>query len=87
MPVFVTGDLAEWTPGRSAVATFFSGWSPRRVLGNAALPSGLPFALLLTALIAGLMFAAVHLAAGPQIGHVAGPMGGSAPVTPPAWAR
>ena len=66
VPVFVTGDLAEWTPQRSAFRTLFSGWIPKRLLGNAALPSGLPFSLLVTALIAGLMFAAVHLAAGLQ---------------------
>ena len=66
LPVFVTGDLAEWTPRGSARATFFSGWTPARAIGNATLPSGLPFALLLAALIAGLMFAAVQLGSGPQ---------------------
>ena len=71
-PVYVTGDLGEWTSDRSVRKTFFSGWAPRRVLGLATLPSGLPFALLLTALITGLMFAAVHLAAGPQIVHIRG---------------
>ena len=92
VPVYVTGDLTEWTPRRSAWATFFSGWPPRRALGVAALPSGLPFALLLAALIGGLMFAAVHLAAGPQVFLMRGAMrtgvsvtAGLAAVTPLLW--
>ena len=54
VPVMVTGDL-EGRQGRRR------GMLPR-IFSDAALPSGLPFALLLTALVVGLTLAAVHYA-------------------------
>ena len=53
VPVMVTGDLESGSRGRRGL---------RRVFSEAALPSGLPFALLLTALTMGLTLAAVHYA-------------------------
>lgn len=54
VPVMVTGDL-EGRQGRK--------WGiVPRIFGNAALSSGLPYALLLTALVVGLTLAAVHYA-------------------------
>ncbi|MBV9852344.1 MAG: hypothetical protein JO250_21990 [Armatimonadetes bacterium] len=84
VPVFVTGDLTEWPPRRHTLAAFFSGWTPRRAFGDAALPSALPFALLLTALIAGLMFAALHLSVGQR---VVMPFGIGMRGAMPLWAR
>ena len=52
VPVLVTGDL-ERDPKQKA-------WSVRRVFTDARLPSGLPLALLLTVLVAGMTLAAVH---------------------------
>ena len=58
VPILVTGDLEGWGGRWQALAR---GWSPRRIFGDATLPSGLPFALLLTALVMGLTFFATHL--------------------------
>lgn len=49
VPVIVTGALEHW-PG-----------NPRRIFGNATLSTGLPFALLLTAVILAVTYAAIHL--------------------------
>jgi len=56
VPVLVTGDRADWADGSARRP-----WSPRRVFGDATLPSGLPLALLLTALVLGMTLAAPHL--------------------------
>ncbi len=53
VPVLVTGDREDWNSAAN--------W-PLRVFRSAALPSGLPFALLLTALVVGITFLASHLA-------------------------
>ena len=53
VPVLVTGDREDWKTAAS--------W-PLRVFRSATLPSGLPFALLLTALVVGMTLAASHLA-------------------------
>jgi len=52
VPVLVTGDRIDWQTS--------AGW-PLRIFRHAALPSGLPLALLLTALVVGLALAASHL--------------------------
>ena len=51
-PVLVTGDLEDGARNKA--------WSPRRIFGDASLPSGLPLALLLTAVVVGLTFAAAR---------------------------
>ena len=56
VPVLVTGDLEEEAIRKN--------WFPRRIFGEASLPSGLPLALLLTAIVIALTFAAGHY--GPQ---------------------
>ena len=56
VPVLVTGDL-ERDPKQTA-------WAMRRVFTDARLPSGLPLALLLTVLVAGMTLAAVHFLSG-----------------------
>ena len=62
VPVLVTGDLEGW--GRQSTAqTLLRAWSPRRIFGEATLPSGLPFAFLLTAFVLGLTVAALHFGA------------------------
>ncbi|MGI4787438.1 MAG: ABC transporter permease [Janthinobacterium lividum] len=55
VPILVTGDLEGWAKKKA--------WSPRRILGEATLASGLPFALLLTAVVIGLTFAGTYFAA------------------------
>ena len=65
VPVLVTGDLESWTWKRPAALWW--AWSPRRAFGDAVLPSGMPFALLLTALTLGLSLAAVHFSALPTL--------------------
>ncbi len=62
VPVLVTGDRADWADGSARRP-----WSPRRVFGDATLPSGLPLALLLSALVLGLTLAAPHLSITPSI--------------------
>ena len=63
VPVLVTGDLESWVASarRSPALALAQSWSPRRIFGDATLPSGLPLALLLTALVLALSFAATHL--------------------------
>ena len=58
VPVLVTGDREAWGSQVSAQA---SAWSPRRIFGNATLPSGLPLAILLLAVVVGTSFGALHL--------------------------
>ena len=53
VPVLVTGDREDWKTAAS--------W-PLRVFRSATLPSGLPLALLLTALLVGISFLASHFA-------------------------
>jgi ABC-type transport system involved in multi-copper enzyme maturation permease subunit len=60
VPVLVTGDL-EWVVKRFRLPILTAAWSPRQVFGAATLPSGLPFALLLTALVLGMTVTATHL--------------------------
>ncbi len=60
VPILVTGDLEGWG-GRGQGQALARAWSPGHIFGDATLPSGLPFALLLTALVLGLTFAATHL--------------------------
>jgi len=62
VPVLVTGDRADWADGSARRP-----WSPRRVFSDATLPSGLPLALLLAALLLGLTLAAPHLSITPSI--------------------
>lgn len=59
-PVLVTGDLEDW-PGRAnSFTTLVRAWSPRRIFGDATLPSGLPLAGLLTILVLGVIAAALR---------------------------
>ena len=90
VPVLVTGDREEWGTGRrSAMAR---AWSPRRVFGDATLPSGLPLALLLLLVIIGMSFGALHLGtrsgatpfAGMRINYQAQTPGGMAQAANPA---
>ena len=60
VPVLVTGDGEGWAGRGRQGASLIRAWSPRRVFGDATLPSGLPLALLLTALVLGLTAAALH---------------------------
>ncbi len=60
VPILTTGDTEGWAAARS-LPVLARAWSPRRIFGDATLPSGLPLALLLTALVLALMFAATHL--------------------------
>lgn len=62
VPVFVTGDLEDWPQKR--------GWSPVQIFTQAVLPSGLPFALLLTCLVLGLTMMSPHLSPVPLGFHV-----------------
>ncbi len=61
MPVLVTGDLAEWGKNARNLPSLAGAWSPRRIFGDATLPSGLPLALLLALVVLGVSFAAPHL--------------------------
>ena len=70
VPVLVTGDTEGWGApcirvsacrAPSAPKARATAWSPRRIFADATLPSGLPLALLLTAVVLGLTFAATHL--------------------------
>lgn len=61
VPVLGTGDLMEWGTKARRLPFLAGAWSPRRVFGDATLPSGLPLALLLAAVVLGLLFAAPHL--------------------------
>ena len=66
VPVLVTGDREGWG-GR--VPSLFRSLAPRRVFGDATLPSGLPLALLLCAVVLGGTWAATQWglpASGPQ---------------------
>ena len=60
VPVLVTGDREAWGSQISALA---QAWSPRRVFGDATLPSGLPLALLLLVVVVGTSFGALYLRA------------------------
>lgn len=60
VPVLTTGDTEGWAATRRLPSLAGAG-SPHRIFGDATLPSGLPLALLLTALVLALMFAATHL--------------------------
>jgi len=60
VPLLVTGDLEGWGASTNRLPVLLRAWSPRRVFGDATLPSGLPLALLLTALVLALSFAAIH---------------------------
>ena len=60
VPVLVTGDL-EWSVKRFRLPLLTAAWSPRQIFGAATLPSGLPFALLLTALVLGVTVTATRL--------------------------
>jgi len=62
VPVLVTGDRADWADGSARRP-----WSPRRVFTDATLPSGLPLALLLSALVLGLTLAAPHQSITPSV--------------------
>ena len=70
VPPLVTGDLEGWA-WRSPAA-LGRAWSPRRVFGEASLPSGLPLALLLAALLLGLSLAAVHFSGAPALAATRG---------------
>ncbi len=59
VPVFVTGDLENWSQKRE--------WSPLRLFTRAVLPSGLPFVLLLTVLTLGLTLVSPHLSPTPAV--------------------
>jgi len=61
VPVLVTGDTEGWGASARAARSTLRAWSPRRVFADATLPSGLPLALLLAAVVLGLTFAATHL--------------------------
>ena len=61
VPILVTGDMEGWAASARRLSFIAGAWSPRRVFGDATLPSGLPLALLLTALVLALTFAATHL--------------------------
>ncbi len=61
VPVLVTGDLAEWGSQARSLRSLLNAWTPRRIFGDATLPSGLPLAVLLTMLTLGLSFLALHL--------------------------
>jgi len=63
VPVLVTGDLAEWGKNARHLPFLVRSWSPRRIFGDATLPSGLPLALLLTVIVLGLCFGADRLGA------------------------
>lgn len=79
VPILVTGDLEGWGGrGRDLARA----WSPRRIFGDAALPSGLPFALLLTALVLALTFAATHLGSLAPVAFVGRFGGGPPPLIP-----
>ncbi len=56
-PVLVTGDREEWG---ERVPSLFHAMAPRRVFGDATLPSGLPLALLLCAVALGGTWAALQ---------------------------
>jgi len=61
VPVLVTGDTEGWGASARRPPPGAGAWSPRRIFGDATLPSGLPLALLLAAVVLGLTFAATHL--------------------------
>ena len=62
VPVLVTGDLDNWPKAR--------GWSPARIFTQAALPSGLPLAALLTLIVLGLTLLSLHLAPSVPAGFI-----------------
>lgn len=59
-PVLVTGDLEDWTRRGNFLTSLVRAWSPRRIFGDATLPSGLPLAALLTILVLGGIAAALR---------------------------
>ena len=61
VPILATGDMEGWGASARRRTSLVGAWSPRRIFGDATLPSGLPLALLLTALVLALTFAATHL--------------------------
>ncbi len=61
VPVLVTGDREDWRTT--------AGW-PQRIFHHASLPSGLPLALLLTALVVGMALAASHLMFQPGVSQI-----------------
>jgi len=85
VPVLTTGDLEGWAASLRHLPLLAGAWSPRRIFGDATLPSGLPLALLLTALVLGLTFAATHLSSLAPTA-IAGRFGGTPPLLRPAAA-
>lgn len=83
VPVLTTGDMADWATARGLPA-LARAWSPSRIFGDATLPSGLPLALLLTALVLGLMFAATHLSSLAPTALIRRPGGAAPPLRPTA---
>ena len=81
VPVLTTGDMEGWAATRS-LPVLVRAWSPRRIFGDATLPSGLPLALLLTALVLALMFAATHLSSLAPTALVSRFGGGPPPLRP-----
>jgi len=82
VPVLVTGDLEGWRSQASPWPALARAWSPRRIFADATLPSGLPLALLLTALVLALTFAATHLGSLAPAALVGRFGGGTPPLRP-----
>lgn len=78
VPTLVTGDLAEWVTRGDWIRPLWSAWNPRRVFGQAILPSGLPLALLLALGLIALAFVGYHLGTPAGVGT-----GGAFRVAPP----
>jgi len=83
VPVLATGDMEGWEKQIGTGPALVRAWSPRRIFGDATMPSGLPLALLLTALVLALTFAATHLSSLAPAAFV-GRFGGGPPPRPAA---
>ncbi len=84
VPVLATGDREGWAARMSRLPFLAGAWSPRRIFGDATLPSGLPLALLLTALVLVLTFAATHLSSLAPTAFIGRFGGGPPPLRPAA---
>ena len=84
VPVLVTGDTEGWAASTRRRSSLIGAWSPRRVFGDATLPSGPPLALLLTVLVLALTFLATRLSSLAPTALFGRPGAGAPPLRPAA---
>lgn len=83
VPILATGDMEGWAARKGRLPFLVRAWPPHRSFSEATLASGLPLALLLTALVLALTFTATHLSSLAPTAFV-GRFGGSPPPLRPA---